>query len=178
MVREDIIIEYVRGRDVLDVGSVGQASPYRLWDILDEHARRLAGIDIQRGGRDHRIVHGNMETYRFDRSFDVVTACDILEHVENQGAFLRNIRGHLRCDGHLIITTPNAKWPTVLFKPNPTHTCWHDRYTLAYILRTCGFEVTFFRYYYGNKLHYGPLKRLLCWRQGMLAVCRAVTSRE
>jgi len=184
--RERVIIERIRGKDVLDVGSRGQSREYCLWDVLKEHAGSLSGIDLptaldaaetQLGlamehlASDERIVSGDMETHDFGRTFDVVTACDVLEHVSNQGRFLGNILRHLRPGGRLILTTPNAKWPTVAFRPNPTHTLWHDRYTLETMLGRAGLCITDFHYYVGNKPHYGPLKRLVCWRQCMLAVC-------
>ena len=186
MFREQIIIKYIAGKDVLDVGSCGQSSEYCLWDVLKEHAGSLSGIDLPTAGdaaetqlglarehlaSDERIVSGNMETHDFGRAFDVITACDVLEHVSNQGSFLCNIRRHLNPQGRLILTTPNAKWLTVAFRPNATHTLWRDRYTLEAMLGRCGLRIVEFHYYVGNKPHYGLLKRLLCWRQSMLAVC-------
>ena len=106
-----------------------------------------------------------------ERTFDVVVAGDVIEHVYNQGLFLNNIHKHLNDEGKLIITTPNAKWPTVILKPNPTHTLWHDRFTLEYILKEHGFKIDKFLYYYGNKKNYNLVARLLTMRQSICVIC-------
>ncbi len=188
MIREEIILSYLEGKDILDIGSIGQdmdffsrellnvkesgrSDKYYLWDRMKMKARSLTGIDTE-PPQAESIVQGNMETYDFKRQFDLVVAGDVLEHVDNQGLFLRNIHRHLREEGLLILTTPNAKWPTVMLKPNPTHTLWHDRYTLDEILSRCGFDMIRFLYYYGNKPYYNWVKRVLTLRQQMLVVCR------
>ncbi|PCI42572.1 MAG: hypothetical protein COB51_12875 [Moraxellaceae bacterium] len=72
----------------------------------------------------------------------------------------------------------NAKWLTVIHKPNPTHTMWHDRYTLESILDLCGFEISCFRYYYGNKRSYNFFARFLTFRQGLLVICHKKNKEE
>lgn len=171
MIREEIILKYVKGKDVLDIGSVGIKAKYNLWNLIDKEAKSVQGIDTD-ASDDSRIVQGNMETYSFERQFDVIIAGDVIEHVDNQGAFLGNIRKHLADDGYLIITTPNAKWFTVMLKPLDSHMLWHDKYTLYQILERQGFEVILFRYYYGNKPYYNLIKRILAWRQSLLVIAQ------
>ena len=171
MIREEIIRNYVKDKDVLDIGTVGQTWYYDLWEEIKTEARSATGVDIV-PSEDKDIVEGNMETYSFGRKFDVVVMGDIIEHVNNQGLLLENVRRHLKEDGVLILTTPNAKWPTVFIPTNPTHTLWHDESTLKNILRRHGFEISEFRYYYGNKKSYNFVLKLFALRQGMLAVCR------
>jgi 2-polyprenyl-3-methyl-5-hydroxy-6-metoxy-1,4-benzoquinol methylase len=175
----------MRGKEVLDVGSVGQTERYNLWQEYSNVAyKSLTGIDlpsaetetsekfaVQRGERDASICYGNMEDYEFNQQFDLIIAGDVIEHVENQGLFLRNAHKHLKPEGKLIITTPNAQWPTVFIPPNPTHTKWHDRYTMKRILTLTGFNIAFFRYYCGNKKSYPLLLRPLLWKQSMLLIC-------
>ena len=91
MIREDIIIKYIKGKDVLDIGSVGQTSAYNLWDILEKHARKLTGIDTELCDKKN-VVYGSMENYDFNKKFDVIVAGDVIEHVDNQGLFLENIK--------------------------------------------------------------------------------------
>ena len=186
MFREKIIKEIVEGKDVLDIGSVGQSDEYLLWGVLQESARSLTGVDLPEApqiaesefgvntshSENASIVYGNMEKVDLGRQFDVVTAGDVIEHVNNQGLFLSNIRRHLKPDGKLVITTPNAKWPTVFLKPNHTHTLWHDIHTLRTQLKRCGFEIEKFYYYFGNKPNYALVVRPLVWRQSILAICR------
>jgi 2-polyprenyl-3-methyl-5-hydroxy-6-metoxy-1,4-benzoquinol methylase len=158
VIREDVIAGFVRARHVLDVGSLGQTDAYRLWDVLDAHAASLTGIDLpddalaSLGGPaasaaaapDPRIVRGDVESHDFGRRFGAIVAGDVIEHLSNPGRFLENCRRHLEEGGVLLLTTPNAKWPTVFLRPNPTHALWHDRGSLyccgnAALLRIASF---------------------------------------
>lgn len=170
MIREAIILEHARDRDLLDIGCMGRTQKYKLWPQVKAVARSYTGIDVQAPSSPD-VVQGNMESHDFGRTFDVVIAGDVIEHVSNQGLFLQNIVRHLRDDGVLIITTPNAKWPTVFLRPHPDHVLWHDRSTLTGAIRRHGLEVRHFQYYYGNKPHYNFFKRILTRRQGMLMIC-------
>jgi SAM-dependent methyltransferase len=171
MIREKIIKEYIKGKDVLDVGGVGQNAEYNLWHELKAHAKSLTGIDIL-PSNDKNIATGNMEAYSFGKKFDVVILGDVIEHVDNQGLLLDNARRHLNADGTLIVTTPNAKWLSVFKRTNPTHMLWHDRSTLYAILLRHGFEVIDFYYYYGNKRNYFFVLKPFIARQSMLAICK------
>ncbi|WLQ14633.1 class I SAM-dependent methyltransferase [Hahella aquimaris] len=189
MIREEIILERVRGKKVLDIGSVGQSDEYCLWEMLKKNTRSLTGVDLPNAtavladkfnvspegyehSQDDKIVYANMETVDLGDKYEVAVAGDVIEHVSNPGLFLDNIKKHLDESGELIITTPNAKWLTVLFKPNATHTLWHDIYTLKTLLERHGYKITYWRYYVGNKPHYSFLKRLLAWRQQILVVAK------
>jgi len=186
MFKEKKILSIVAGKDVLDIGSVGQTVSYNMWEAYKKvELKSLTGIDLpgvkettqevfQRSvdDSDERIVFGNMEDYQFNRKFDVAVAGDVIEHVNNQGLFLQNIHKHLKDDGRFVFTTPNAKWLTVILKPNPTHTVWHDKYTLERILDMNGFKMSEFYFYRGNKPRYWFPKNILAWRQAMLVVCK------
>lgn len=184
MIREEIIKKYVGNKNVLDIGSIGQTDSYSLWNLYPQfNVKSIIGIDIEEIKNGNKklfnislpdfsseIVTGNMETYSFKKEFDVIVAGDVIEHVQNQGLFLLNIRKHLTKGGKLIITTPNAKWPTVFLKPNPTHTMWHDKFTLNRILDLTGFKMDYFKYYFGNKKSYNILQKMLIFRQAIIVV--------
>lgn len=188
MKREELIERYVSNKNVLDIGSVGQTSKYTLWNEYPSfNINELTGIDLDISTQENEklfgegeivrsadIISGNMETYSFDKKFDVIVAGDVIEHVSNQGLFLDNIGKHLESKGVVIITTPNAKWPTVFLRPNPTHTIWHDKHTLERILVMHKFKIVEFHYYKGNKRKYVFPLNLLAMRQGMIAVCERV----
>jgi SAM-dependent methyltransferase len=175
MIREAIILEHAKDKDLLDIGCMGRTQKYKLWPQVKAVARSYTGIDVQ-VPTSPDVVQGNMETYDFGRTFDVVVAGDVLEHVSNQGLFLENIGRHLRDDGVLILTTPNAKWPTVFLAPHPDHVLWHDRSTLTGTVRRHGLEIRHFQYYFGNKPHYNFFKRILTRRQGLLMICAKAPS--
>ncbi len=190
MIREHIIEKLVENKDVLDIGSIGQTEAYSLWNQLSKtNCKSLTGIDLpnivdsttrtfkletENLPDDERIHWGNMETYKFNQTFDVIIAGDVIEHVANQELFLRNIHNHLSDKGIFVLTTPNAKWPTVFLKPNPTHTLWHDKFTLERILTVSGFRITKLIYYPGNKPNYNIIQKLLAWQQSMLVICEKI----
>ena len=182
MIREKIIADQCRGKNVLDIGSVGQSDQYCLWTSAYADAKKVTGIDLPdaeekslsiikfdkngvKHSRDKRIVRGNMEHYTFEEKFDVIVAGDVIEHVSNQGLFLDNIHNHLVPSGILILTTPNAKWPTITLKPNPTHMLWHDKHTLKQLLERHNFSIRKLFFYEGNKQRYPFLIRLLLLQQ-------------
>lgn len=187
MIREEIILKRIENKDVLDIGSIGQTSEYSLWNLYkDVKLKSITGIDLFGAKQlakkefsiknlelenEAQIVSGNMENYKFPQKFDIIIAGDVLEHVSNQGLFLDNVREHLKEDGELILTTPNAKWWTVFLKPNSTHTLWHDRFTLERILTLHRFKIKYLKYYYGNKKRYSLVKRVLLNRQAIILIC-------
>ncbi len=58
-----------------------------------------------------RFVHGDATKLPFtDASFDLVTMFDLLEHVEDDGAAVREGLRVLRPDGRLLITSPSEHW--------------------------------------------------------------------
>jgi 2-polyprenyl-3-methyl-5-hydroxy-6-metoxy-1,4-benzoquinol methylase len=42
-----------------------------------------------------------------DAEFGLITAIEVLEHVENPGRLLAHVRRHLASDGYFLLTTPN-----------------------------------------------------------------------
>jgi len=170
MIREKIILDNVAGKDVLDIGSTGQTAEYNLYSQIKKVTRTVIGIDIK-ASNELNVFEGNMENYDFGKVFDIIVAGNVIEHVDNQGLFLANVYKHLKSDGKLILTTSNAKWFTVMAKPNPTHTLWHDRYTLEYILKKNGFRIEKFQYYFGDKPKYNLIQKILIWRQMMIVIC-------
>jgi 2-polyprenyl-3-methyl-5-hydroxy-6-metoxy-1,4-benzoquinol methylase len=182
MIREKIIADFCRNKNVLDIGSIGQSDKYCLWTSAYIDAKKLTGIDLPNAEEhnlctikfdpkgvkhagDQRIVKGNMENYLFKEKFDVIVAGDVIEHVSNQGLFLDNIHSHLAPSGILILTTPNAKWPTVVLRPNPTHVLWHDKHTLKQLLERHNFSIKKLLFYEGNKESYPFFIRLLLLQQ-------------
>jgi 2-polyprenyl-3-methyl-5-hydroxy-6-metoxy-1,4-benzoquinol methylase len=176
MTREAIISPYIKGKSILDVGSVNEDGLHGFWRFLKSQASEVAGIDL-RPSSEPGVVAGNMETYDFGRTFDAIVAGDVLIQTDNQGLFLDNCRKHLRPAGRLLITLPNAKWPTVFLRPSLFQTGWHDRHTLSQLLARHGLALEGLYYYYGNRHNWLWLRHLALFRQGMVAVCKIITEK-
>lgn len=159
-------IEFVeqacRGQDVLDVGCISHSAEEALssgeaWlhhrvsavassvlglDFLAEDAARLNDLG-------YSIVVSDAETFELDRTFDVVLAADLAEHLSNIGAFLARAREHLRPDGLLVLTTPNPFALAHMIHAvtsgrvpvNDEHTAWFDPVVLHEVLHRHGFTV-------------------------------------
>ena len=96
-----------------------------------------------------RIVRGDVNALRTQETepFDVVTAFDIIEHVQNPADFLRDIHEILRPGGVLAISSPDtghflrylmgSKWP--MLQPMQ-HTVLFSRRGIAALLERCGFQ--------------------------------------
>jgi SAM-dependent methyltransferase len=91
------------------------------------------------------------------RTFDCIVAGEVIEHLSNPGAFLDKMALHLKPDGHLIITTPNAFnirlfWRILKnnnIKAHGEHTCWYDPLTLTQLLMRHSFGVE--RIFFSNR---------------------------
>lgn len=170
--RERVIKDITRGKDVLDIGSIaGDNRKLELWNEIKQSAKSVQGIDIQESSHED-IVCGNMETYDFKREFDVIIAGDVIEHVSNQGLFLDNLYKHLRSSGKLILTTPNAKWPTIVYRPCVEHTLWHDQYTFNRILSMHNFIIDDLVFYSGNDRNLNFPLNIIYAKRAMLAICK------
>jgi predicted SAM-dependent methyltransferase len=84
-----------------------------------------------------------------NQSYDVIVAGEIIEHLENPGLFLRNMRRHLKPQGKLILSTPNPFYQGQTWKiwrygrpqNHEEHTHWQDPQTLSQLLARTGFAV-------------------------------------
>jgi 2-polyprenyl-3-methyl-5-hydroxy-6-metoxy-1,4-benzoquinol methylase len=153
--RVEALRPYVTDRSVLDVGcSSGNWRDDWVHGQVATMASELVGIDINEPAiaelneRGYDVRFGNAEDFDLGRTFDVVMAGELIEHLENAGGMLRSARRHLKPGGRLILTTPNAfNFSNFVYRlrgmprVNGDHTCWYCEQTLAQLLRRTGYEV-------------------------------------
>lgn len=99
--REDLIIDYIRDKSVLDLGN----SWGDFKDHIQKYCASYAGLDLE-PGTDY-VADLNVPI-RLGKKFDVIVAGELIEHLENIGVFLDNVRRHLRKGGVFFLTTPNT----------------------------------------------------------------------
>jgi 2-polyprenyl-3-methyl-5-hydroxy-6-metoxy-1,4-benzoquinol methylase len=165
--RMEVIQEYVRTGSVLDLGCVDSRRArhartadrieYKanlLFKRINELNKEVLGVDIDPDGVQvlnslgYKCVVGNVETVQLDRQFDTIVAGELIEHRENPGLFLRNMRKHLKASGTIIISTPNpfysgSAWKIWRYgKPavHEEHMGWQDPTTLEQLLRRTGYD--------------------------------------
>jgi len=140
------------GKRLLDVGCATgffmEAAADEGFDVRGLEFSTVA-IGLARPDIRERIVCGDVNTLlsREPEKFDVVTAFDIIEHVQNPAKFLDEIGQTLRPGGVLAISSPDtghflrylmgAKWP--MLQPMQ-HTVLFSRRGIAALLERCGFR--------------------------------------
>src|SRR5579864_2288091 len=118
-IRQEHIVRYalagmmVAGRDVLDFAS---GEGYGVAMLAGAGARLAHGMDLSAEAVAHAVATyrtngveyfvGDVRTTTLNRSYDVVTCFELIEHVAEQAAVIRNAKAHLRPGGFLIISTP------------------------------------------------------------------------
>lgn len=186
MSREKIIEKYLKNKYILDIGCVsnqktGHFKFARLHEFIRKKAYSVKGLDINKQGAEYMrkkgydVTVGNAETFKLKEKFDVVVAGELIEHLDNQGAFLKNIRQHLKKNGRIIITTPNSfsfrqtlRNLLGILDVNKEHALWHDKYTLSNIVKRCGFVVEKIAYTFDDSYAIkSKIERLLCFRKNI-----------
>lgn len=110
------------------------------------HGTELSEVALRKGRERGFVTASGTESFA-DGSFDVVSLVELVEHVEDPRAFLREARRVLRPGGGLYLTTPNAwslnrwvlKGAWTVFAP-PDHITIFTPRGLRRLLRECGFE--------------------------------------
>lgn len=153
------IDQLIKNKEVLDCGCVGSAINSRedyektSHAIHEKHAKYILGVDIweeevkKRQKIGCNVICANVETIELNRTFDVVIAADLIEHLPNPGMFLEKANKHLKEGGLLYICTPNAFSLIRCIKAllgiridvHQEHTCWYDITTLKQLLERYGF---------------------------------------
>jgi SAM-dependent methyltransferase len=148
---------------VLDCGCVSHkvSDDEEWWSYLWLHeqickvARECLGVDYEKAEveklkkKGYNVKVANVETMDLGRTFDVVVAGELIEHLANPGLFLERANKHLKKDGMLILTTPNVFSPSFIIRRifnrdlhvNEEHVAYYDVQTLNQLLTRYNFEL-------------------------------------
>jgi len=150
--------EFVRGKKVLDIGCMNhsaRASSDDRWlhGHVVRNAASVLGLDILESDvaelrqQGFNMVCADAMTADLGDTFQTIIAGELIEHIEDPGMFLRNMRKHLSSDGELLLTTPNVffglHFAESIFKSpyntwNPQHVAWYCYFTLENLLNRAG----------------------------------------
>ncbi len=161
-----VIEPYIKQGEILDLGCVVsrpakhtaqqriEHKPNLLLKRIFETNKNTLGIDIDPAGIEvlkslgYNAQCADVETMDLGKQFDTIVAGELIEHLENPGLFLRNMRRHLKPAGTLIISTPNPFYQGQSWKiwrygrpmVHEDHTNWQDPTTLTQLFARTGFE--------------------------------------
>lgn len=135
--------DLVKGKKVLDLGcNTGYGS-----NILALTASRVAGVDVSENAiatakakyanhnTEYRLIDGKQLPFA-DKEFDIIIACQVIEHIVDYDIFIGEIKRVLTSHGIIIFTTPNAllRLDPGMKPWNPFHVTEFDQNTLTDML--------------------------------------------
>lgn len=172
--RRGYILEQCRGKSVLHLGCVDHpilqerlSSGDLLHAAIAGVASTLYGVDVDRDGLEQmraagfeHLYHGDAEqlgALQLGRTFDVVVAGEVLEHLANPGLFLREIPRYLASGGKLVVTVPSAQSMRLIVNAlrgrevvHPDHNAYYSPVTLSHLLESHRFAVEELHPYWAN----------------------------
>jgi len=114
---------------------------------------------------EERLVLGDAENMNSfpDNQFDLITAVEILEHVERPGKALQEIRRVLKPGGLLIVTVPADMRLWSKRDESLEHKTRYELGALRRLVAQTGFDIL--KSSYANAFYYWPYRLLIAWRQ-------------
>lgn len=138
-------------REILDVGAGEEftwLSTFGTVTGVDMEPRVIERKRLQTSVPERLFVGSLPNNMPFVRTFDMVVALDVLEHIEDHVSALRVLcDSYIRPEGHIVMTMPAYAW---LWSPHDVKSAHFRRYTrgeLRVILEKAGFTVLCISYY-------------------------------
>lgn len=139
------------GESLLDIG----AGTGDLIELEKNKFNLIYGVDIDKESvdiciekfgddPDIHIIQGDIRSLDFIDRFDLITACDVLEHLtlEDCRNTLKIIYSLLKDDGKFIFTGPGIfEKIRIVMGKDPTHQHSHSSYGWSKIIRSAGFKI-------------------------------------
>jgi len=100
--RFKFINKYLKGKEILDVGSKeGYVHPLLAKSNPDKN---IYTLDLTEADFNLDLN----KPWNIKKKFDTIIAAEIIEHIDNPNHLIQQIKKHLNQGGRLILTTPNA----------------------------------------------------------------------
>lgn len=178
--REEFILDRVKGKLCLHLGCIGETGASsarkvkRIQHLLHyriaQCAEFVVGVDHDKDTIDAlkhsndlgTLVYGDVENIKcIDlpcKTFDVIVAGDLIEHLSNPGRMLESVRSCMTRESSLLVSVPHAfGLPNYLrficgrFREGPDHVACYNIYSLSNLLARYGFSVLEFHTAYESR---------------------------
>ena len=200
--RKQFTVNFCRCKKVLHIGCVDAGIMEErikqenfLHHQISRVAEKLIGVDIDEkgiaflneAGYDTHVVDIQTDCKRLkelSRDVDIIVIPEVIEHLDNVGQFLDNLRA-LRFEGDILISTPNAfshriaqLLPHGVELVHPNHNYYFSPVTLTTLLDKHGFEIKRYVMYYwpGNddfgRQFAGRLRKSPYYAEGIIVIAR------
>lgn len=153
--RKEIVLQFLLrhtqlGRERLNVLDVGCGTGLLLEELL-AHANPV-GVDFSNLAMDYcrqrgieQLTRARVEAMPFgEKTFDLMLALDLLEHVEDDGGLIRELWRICRPGGHLLITVPAYPFLWSEHDEALQHCRRYTRASLRKLIGATGFETVRF----------------------------------
>jgi hypothetical protein len=154
--RQEFVVAYAKGKDVLHLGCVDEGmieikQRRGLWlhERLSQVANSLWGVDIDNVGLEQMRSQGYANLFAadienlsavpqvFQKNFDLLLLSEVLEHLDNPGRFLSNLKPLFGPETEMLVTVPNStslanlleNWRGVELV-HPDHNYWFSLHTV------------------------------------------------
>jgi SAM-dependent methyltransferase len=126
----------------------------------------LSGLQLARARLpEAELIQMDARKIPFAHEFDVIGIFDVLEHIEEDAAVLREMHRALKADGGLILTVPQHRWLWSKVDEISYHERRYSREELTMKVETAGFKVIWATSFVTFLLPFIVLSRLR-WRPG------------
>jgi SAM-dependent methyltransferase len=187
--RKVLFASLCKGKEVLYIGCGPPEAPWFLEEIKEASrvAKEFVGLDIKRRiveklrALGYNVFYGDAEKINLGRKFDVIMGMPLTE-ISNQGIFFENMKGHLKDNGILVVSTPNISclkyiyWQLIgnfrkckickccgnCLQISANHTLWHSEDTLRGIAERHGWRV--------KETYYSFIKPRPPWEKNFLSI--------
>lgn len=184
--KHDLILQFCKNKKVLHIGATD--APYHkekglkeelLHQKLQKVCKKLVGIDIDKKAIKYlkekfginNIFYGdiikNKYKVKLTGHWDYIVFGDVIEHLENPGLALENIKKLMNKNTYILLTAPNVFgysnficYFTGKEVVHPDHTFWTSYKTLSHLLEIKGLKTEYFTYCFcGSYNNIRTLKR-------------------